>query len=60
MIGRKDISLEYLEEAYTTENWLVRIYRVKDIKNRNAIKYKERQIRGKKSKSPAKKVAFGE
>lgn len=28
-IGVKDISFRYFEEAFTTENWLVRIYRVK-------------------------------
>lgn len=27
-IGHKDISLRHLEEAFTSENWLVRIYRV--------------------------------
>jgi len=26
-IGNKDIKLTHLEEAYTTEHWLVRIYR---------------------------------
>ncbi|KNC46998.1 dolichyl-diphosphooligosaccharide-protein glycosyltransferase subunit STT3A [Thecamonas trahens ATCC 50062] len=29
-IGNKDIELDYMEEAYTTEHWLVRIYKVKD------------------------------
>jgi hypothetical protein len=33
-IGNKDIKLTYLEEAYTTEHWLVRIYKVKDLENR--------------------------
>lgn len=28
VIGRKDIKLKYFEEAYTSERWLVRIYRV--------------------------------
>lgn len=27
VIGNKDFKLTYLEEAYTTEHWLVRIYR---------------------------------
>lgn len=27
VIGNKDFTLTYLEEAYTTEHWLVRIYR---------------------------------
>jgi len=29
VIGNKNFDLTYLEEAYTTEHWLVRIYRVK-------------------------------
>ncbi|KAJ8924406.1 hypothetical protein NQ315_007202 [Exocentrus adspersus] len=29
VIGNKDFQLTYLEEAYTTEHWLVRVYRVK-------------------------------
>lgn len=33
-IGNKDVKLEYLEEAYTTQNWIVRIYKVKPPKNR--------------------------
>ncbi|XP_015587613.1 dolichyl-diphosphooligosaccharide--protein glycosyltransferase subunit STT3A [Cephus cinctus] len=33
-IGNKDFELDVLEEAYTTEHWLVRIYKVKDLKNR--------------------------
>ena len=28
-LGVKDIKLEYVEEAYTTKHWMVRIYRVK-------------------------------
>lgn len=27
VIGKKNIDLTYLEEAYTSEHWLVRIYR---------------------------------
>ena len=27
VIGNKDFDLTYLEEAYTSEHWLVRIYR---------------------------------
>lgn len=31
-IGHKNFELEHLEEAYTTEHWLVRVYRVlKDV-----------------------------
>ncbi|XP_026471674.1 dolichyl-diphosphooligosaccharide--protein glycosyltransferase subunit STT3A isoform X1 [Ctenocephalides felis] len=33
-IGNKDFELDVLEEAYTTEHWLVRIYKVKDLRNR--------------------------
>ncbi|CAG4920668.1 dolichyl-diphosphooligosaccharide--protein glycosyltransferase subunit STT3A [Colias croceus] len=33
-IGNKDFNLEVLEEAYTTEHWLVRIYKVKPLPNR--------------------------
>eukprot|EP00922_Rhytidocystis_sp_ex-Travisia-forbesii_P060237 GHVS01089261.1.p1 GENE.GHVS01089261.1~~GHVS01089261.1.p1 ORF type:complete len:770 (+),score=54.28 GHVS01089261.1:82-2391(+) len=38
-IGQKDINLKYLDEAYTTENWIVRIYKVKSPPNRgNKVK----------------------
>lgn len=30
----KDFELDVLEEAYTTEHWIVRIYKVKDLLNR--------------------------
>ena len=30
----QEFELEVLEEAYTTEHWLVRIYKVKDLENR--------------------------
>nr|XP_005991224.1 PREDICTED: dolichyl-diphosphooligosaccharide--protein glycosyltransferase subunit STT3A [Latimeria chalumnae] len=33
-IGNKDFELDVLEEAYTTEHWLVRIYKVKTLDNR--------------------------
>ncbi|KAI3724322.1 hypothetical protein L2E82_36094 [Cichorium intybus] len=33
-IGNKDVKLEYLEEAFTTSNWIVRIYKVKPPSNR--------------------------
>ncbi|KAK9508465.1 hypothetical protein O3M35_006018 [Rhynocoris fuscipes] len=35
VIGNKNFDLVYLEEAYTTEHWLVRIYRVKKEKEFN-------------------------
>lgn len=40
----KDITLEYIEEAFTSENWLVRIYKVKHPENRPVVKKNERQI----------------
>lgn len=55
-IGRKEFSLERLEEAYTTENWLVRIYKVVKPPNRTAIKYKDRQVKGRRGN--AKKVIW--
>ncbi|XP_020913083.1 dolichyl-diphosphooligosaccharide--protein glycosyltransferase subunit STT3B [Exaiptasia diaphana] len=33
-IGNKNVKLEHIEEAFTSEHWLVRIYRVKDLANR--------------------------
>ncbi|KAA3481424.1 dolichyl-diphosphooligosaccharide--protein glycosyltransferase subunit STT3A [Gossypium australe] len=36
-IGNKDVKLEHLEEAFTTSNWIVRIYRVKPPNNRCEI-----------------------
>merc|ERR1712038_2109370 len=50
VIGNKDIDLTYLEEAYTTEHWLVRIYRVKkpDEFNRPRIEARDREIKSKK------------
>ncbi|CAG5114007.1 Oidioi.mRNA.OKI2018_I69.chr2.g8092.t1.cds [Oikopleura dioica] len=34
-IGHKNIKLKHLEEAYTTEHWIVRIYRVKKPSNKS-------------------------
>ncbi|XP_053408984.1 dolichyl-diphosphooligosaccharide--protein glycosyltransferase subunit STT3B-like [Mercenaria mercenaria] len=45
-IGNKNFDLTHLEEAYTSEHWLVRIYKVKDLENR--------QLKGKPVK-PVKK-----
>ncbi|KFM59622.1 Dolichyl-diphosphooligosaccharide--protein glycosyltransferase subunit STT3B, partial [Stegodyphus mimosarum] len=44
-IGNKNFELEHLEEAYTTEHWLVRIYRVKKESNRPSIPYSQRKIK---------------
>ncbi|XP_070712300.1 dolichyl-diphosphooligosaccharide--protein glycosyltransferase subunit STT3B-like [Pempheris klunzingeri] len=43
-IGNEPIVLETLEEAFTSENWIVRIYKVKDYDNRR-IFGKNNQIR---------------
>ena len=58
IIGKKDVTLTHLEEAYTTENWLVRIYKVKEPENRPTIKYKERKIKSKRSPYVSKKVCL--
>ncbi|XP_066143522.1 dolichyl-diphosphooligosaccharide--protein glycosyltransferase subunit STT3B [Euwallacea fornicatus] len=57
VIGNKDIHLTYLEEAYTSEHWLVRIYRVKkpDEFNRPRIPVANRVV--KTSSSVSKKSA---
>ncbi|GBL81328.1 Dolichyl-diphosphooligosaccharide--protein glycosyltransferase subunit STT3B [Araneus ventricosus] len=44
-IGNKNFELEHLEEAYTTEHWLVRIYSVKKDSNRPRIPYNQRKIK---------------
>ncbi|CAL2035993.1 unnamed protein product [Caenorhabditis brenneri] len=38
VIGHKNIKLEYIEEAFTTYNWLVRIYKRKKLPNRPVVK----------------------
>ena len=48
-IGNKNIKLEHLDEAYTTEHWIVRIYKVKEPSNRLPNKEILRTIRRKKS-----------
>ncbi|CDW56158.1 STT3 domain containing protein [Trichuris trichiura] len=50
-IGNKNFHLNYLEEAFTSENWLVRIYKVKDLANRYTIPYANRMIKLKKPTS---------
>lgn len=54
VIGRTNIVLEHLEEAYTSENWLVRIYRVLKQKNRPTIPTKNRKKQS--SRTYSKKV----
>ncbi|KAK3890052.1 hypothetical protein Pcinc_005967 [Petrolisthes cinctipes] len=50
VIGNKDFKLTYLEEAYTTEHWMVRIYRVKkseEVNIRPRIPVTQRKVTGK-------------
>lgn len=58
VIGNQNFDLTYLEEAYTTEHWLVRIYRVKkpDEFNRPRIPVSERKIRIPGGSAISKKV----
>ncbi|RXM28206.1 Dolichyl-diphosphooligosaccharide--protein glycosyltransferase subunit STT3B [Acipenser ruthenus] len=41
-IGNKDIRFKHLEEAFTSEHWLVRIYKVKKLDNREILDHKPR------------------
>uniref|UniRef100_A0A8B9NVK6 dolichyl-diphosphooligosaccharide--protein glycotransferase n=1 Tax=Apteryx owenii TaxID=8824 RepID=A0A8B9NVK6_APTOW len=41
-IGNKDIKFKHLEEAFTSEHWLVRIYKVKQLDNRETLDHKPR------------------
>ena len=55
-IGNKDIEFQHLEEAYTSEHWLVRIYKVKDLENRVVAEPKERKKTSTKKRYVSKKV----
>ncbi|XP_052803659.1 dolichyl-diphosphooligosaccharide--protein glycosyltransferase subunit STT3B-like [Mya arenaria] len=52
-IGNKNFDLTHLEEAYTSEHWLVRIYRVLDLENRQLNKEPVKPV--KKSRKSNKK-----
>lgn len=54
-IGNKDIKFKHLEEAFTSEHWLVRIYKVKDLDNREPLDHKLRSV-APKQKYTSKKV----
>lgn len=43
-IGLKGFKLKHFEEAFTSENWIVRIYRVKSKPNRDGISYKSKNL----------------
>ena len=53
-IGNKNFELTHLEEAYTSEHWLVRIYKVKDLDNK--VKAKPVKPVKKSRKKSSKKV----
>ncbi|XP_033100577.1 dolichyl-diphosphooligosaccharide--protein glycosyltransferase subunit STT3B-like [Anneissia japonica] len=53
-IGNKDISLHHLEEAFTSEHWLVRIYRVLDLDNRISAKPSKKSTKLKTSTATKK------
>lgn len=55
-IGNKDIKLKHLEEAFTSEHWLVRIYKVKKLENRDRVEHKLRSTDTTKQKYTSKKV----
>ncbi|PAA62221.1 hypothetical protein BOX15_Mlig021416g1 [Macrostomum lignano] len=44
-IGRKHFTLKHLEEAFTSEHWMVRIYKVKQPPNRNKIEQPKSRVR---------------
>ncbi|EIE25593.1 STT3 subunit of Oligosaccharyl transferase [Coccomyxa subellipsoidea C-169] len=50
-IGKMDVSLEYFEEVFTSEHWMVRIYRVLDKPARDGKLPNPRSTRGKPRKS---------
>lgn len=55
-IGNKDIKFKHLEEAFTSEHWLVRIYKVKNLDNREPLDHKLRNVVP-KQKYTSKKTA---
>ncbi|XP_067205534.1 dolichyl-diphosphooligosaccharide--protein glycosyltransferase subunit STT3B isoform X4 [Linepithema humile] len=59
-IGNKNFQLTYLEEAYTTEHWLVRVYRVKKPAefNRPRIPISERVITRRANSYISKKLIW--
>uniref|UniRef100_A0AAZ3SLJ2 dolichyl-diphosphooligosaccharide--protein glycotransferase n=1 Tax=Oncorhynchus tshawytscha TaxID=74940 RepID=A0AAZ3SLJ2_ONCTS len=55
-IGNKDIKLKHLEEAFTSEHWLVRIYKVKKEENRDPLVHSPRSSSSSRQKYTSKKV----
>jgi dolichyl-diphosphooligosaccharide--protein glycosyltransferase len=59
-IGNKNFDLQHVEEAYTTEHWIVRIYQVKKLSNRLQAKNTLRQIQRRKSIYSSSKKTSGQ
>jgi dolichyl-diphosphooligosaccharide--protein glycosyltransferase len=47
-IGHKNFKLTHIDEAFTSEHWLVRIYKVNKPANRPRIIYTDRKIKPKR------------
>ncbi|XP_076455987.1 dolichyl-diphosphooligosaccharide--protein glycosyltransferase subunit STT3B-like [Babylonia areolata] len=58
-IGNKNFELTHLEEAYTTEHWLVRIYKVKDLSNRPKLGKTRKPVKKTKRKTSKKSKKVG-
>lgn len=43
-MGRKNIKLKHFEEAFTSEHWIVRIFRTLKRNNRDRIEFKSKSI----------------
>uniref|UniRef100_A0A8C5GCF8 Dolichyl-diphosphooligosaccharide--protein glycosyltransferase subunit STT3B n=1 Tax=Gouania willdenowi TaxID=441366 RepID=A0A8C5GCF8_GOUWI len=56
-IGNKDIKFKHLEEAFTSEHWLVRIYKVKTLSNREPLDHKPRSVAPKQKYTSKKAMA---
>ncbi|KAG7261520.1 hypothetical protein CRUP_003359, partial [Coryphaenoides rupestris] len=56
-IGNKDIKLQHLEDAFTSEHWLVRIYKVKKQENRDPALHALRTTDATRQKYTSKKTA---
>jgi dolichyl-diphosphooligosaccharide--protein glycosyltransferase len=59
-IGNKNFGLQHVEEAYTTEHWIVRIYKVKKLSNRVQAKSALRLVQRRKSIYSSSKKTSGQ
>lgn len=61
VMGHRDYKLNYFEEAYTTERWLVRIFRVLPLKNRVPGMQSRFNAKDIKAKSPpgSRRIVLG-